>query len=236
MTGWSAVNRFGRSVWAGLLDLVYPPCCLHCGSRTPTPSDPLCSRCLTRLERASTRAVTEHIARLPAPVEALDRAAALWRFDKDGALQRVQHALKYGNRPRYGVILGQLLAACVDAPDALDAIVPIPLHRARRYERGYNQSSMLARGLAAAVRVPVREAWLARPVPTRSQARLPRPKRWENVARAFDVPDLAAVRDARVLLVDDVLTTGSTAVAAAAALKAAGAARVELGALAFARG
>lgn len=231
-----AAHRLLRSFWTGLLDLAYPPCCLHCRSRTPTGKDPLCSRCLQGLERASASSIMEHVARLPAPTDALDHATALWRFDKDGALQQVQHALKYGNRPQYGVILGKLMAACIDEPAALDAIVPIPLHRVRRYERGYNQSAMLARGLAAEIHVPVRADWLVRSRPTRSQARLARTQRWNNVANAFEVPHPAAVRDTHLLLVDDILTTGSTAVAAAAALKAAGAARVDLCTLAFARG
>jgi ComF family protein len=178
----------------------------------------------------------DHIERLPAAPAALDRARALWRFDKDGALQQVQHALKYRNRPRYGVALGRLMAAGWDARAvALDAIVPIPLHRTRRYERGYNQSTLLARGLSETLDVPVRTDWLRRPIATRSQARLSRAARWSNVEGAFRATRADAVAGRSLLLVDDIITTGSTAVAAAATLKKAGAAQVTLYALAFAR-
>jgi ComF family protein len=219
-----------------MVDLVYPPRCLHCDARIPTPGDPLCSRCLQHPERADVEAVTHHIARLPVPADALDAATALWRFDKGGALQRVQHALKYGNRPRYGIALGRLMAACLDDMAAPDAIVPIPLHRARLYERGYNQSTMLAEGLSDALDVPLYTDWLTRPRATRSQTHLSRADRWANVATAFDVTAPDEVDGASLLIVDDIITTGSTAVAAAAALKEAGAARVTLCALAFARG
>jgi len=225
-----------RTIGHGVLDLVYPPRCLHCDARTPTPGDPLCSRCLQHPERADASAVMQHIHRLPAPTDALDAATALWRFDKGGVLQHAQHALKYGNRPRYGVALGRLMAACLDDVDAPDAIVPIPLHRARFYERGYNQSAMLADGLGAATDLPVHTDWLARPIATRSQTHLARADRWANVAEAFAVTAPDAVDGASLLVVDDIITTGSTAVAAATALKDAGATHVTLCALAFARG
>jgi len=228
--------RIVRQAWRGLVDVLYPPRCLHCNTRTPTPSIPLCSRCLQRLEQADPDAVLDHIERLPDAPAALDRARALWRFDKDGALQQVQHALKYRNRPRYGIALGRLMAAGWDARAvALDAIVPIPLHRTRRYERGYNQSTMLARGLSETLDVPVRTDWLRRPIATRSQARLSRAARWSNVEGAFRTTDADAIAGQSLLLVDDIITTGSTAVAAAATLKDAGAAQVTLYALAFAR-
>jgi ComF family protein len=232
----AGLRRFARRVWLGLLDVVYPPRCLHCNARTPTARIPLCSRCVQRPERAAPDQVVRHIERLPAPTDALDAATALWRFDKDGALQQVQHGLKYGNRPYYGIEMGRLMAACVDAlHESPTAIVPIPLHRTRQYERGYNQSTMLARGLSGALDVPVQTGWLTRPVATRSQAHLPRAERWTNVASAFEANRSAPIAGASILLVDDVITTGSTAVAAAAALKDAGAARVVLCALAFAR-
>lgn len=232
----AAPRRFVRRVWMGLLDVVYPPRCLHCNARTPTARIPLCSRCVQRPERADPDQVMRHIERLPAPTEVLDGATALWRFDKDGALQQVQHGLKYGNRPYYGIEMGRLMTACVDAPyRPLTAIVPIPLHRTRWYERGYNQSVMLARGLSDELDAPVQTDWLTRPVATRSQAHLSRAERWANVASAFQANRSAPIAGTSLLLVDDIITTGSTAVAAAAALKDAGADRVVLCALAFAR-
>lgn len=231
------VVRSLHNMWTGLVNLVYPPRCLSCDARTPTSGLPLCSRCLRQPEPASAEAVLRHIQRLPAPTEALDAAVALWRFDKDGTLQHVQHALKYGNRPRYGFALGRLMASCIDdAEPAPDAVVPVPLHRARQYERGYNQSAMLAQGLAAELDAPLHPGWLVRPHATPPQAQLARAARWSNVAQAFRAPHPAATRDASILLVDDVITTGSTAVAAATTLKEAGAAHVTLCALAFARG
>ncbi len=231
-----------RELWEGLLDLAYPPCCLHCRARiehaaSAEPDLPLCPRCLLRLERAAPEALAAELERLPHAAEALDGAFALWMFDKEGPLQQVQHALKYGNRPRYGVLFGRLVGrAYAEAPHPPpDGVLPVPLHPVRFYERGYNQSAALARGIASALRAPLVLGGLRRTRSTRSQTKLSRPRRWTNVAGAF-CADAPAVRGRTLLLVDDVPTTGATATAAAQAIKQAGAHRVHLATLALARG
>lgn len=229
-----SVGRALQDVWDGLLNVVYPPRCLGCSARVADPALPLCPACLGRMDRAPTMAVAARIDRLAVPRGALRGAMALWVFDKESPLQAVQHALKYGNRPRYGVSLGQLVGqAYAELWPVPDAVVPIPLHRTRLLERGYNQSAMLAEGVADALGCPVRAGLLARPHPTRSQTNLSRPARWQNVCAAFEATDDAA--GGTWLLVDDVLTTGSTAVAAAQTLREAGAADVYLATLAMAR-
>ena len=116
---------------------------------------------------------------------------------------------------------------------AADLVVPIPLHRTRELERGYNQAATLARGVADALGCPLRPDLLTRPRPTRSQTNLSRRERWDNVRSAFDAP--SDCQNGTWMLVDDVLTTGSTATAAADTLKTAGADCVILSTLAMAR-
>lgn len=204
----------------------------------PNADRPLCASCLAGLERAEAADVDAQLAPLTAAQSAFDGAFALWIFTTGGALQQAHRALKYGNRPRSGVELGRLLGRGLHGqkPDVrFDAVVPVPLHRTRLYERGYNQSTMLARGVAAVLEQPVLENALRRTRPTRSQTRLTQTARWRNVEGAFTVPDPELVRGRRLVLVDDVLTTGATAVAAAHALKAAGAGALTLATLALAR-
>lgn len=224
---------------AGLLDVLYPPCCLGCAGRPESTDLPLCPGCLRRMEPAPVMAVGARIDRLSVPRGALSGAHALWVFDKGGTLQRVQHAIKYGDRPVYGVALGRLIGDAFRSAGwaSPDVVVPIPLHRLRELERGYNQAEMLGRGVAASLEVPLDASLLSRPSPTRSQTRLSRAARWKNVSGAFAVPPGAEARIAgrTLLIVDDVLTTGSTAVAAAHTLHAAGAAHVMLATLAMAR-
>lgn len=199
----------------------------------------LCLPCLKSVDRAELYEIDERLSRLPAARQAIDFAFSLWLFDKGGLLQDVHHALKYGNRPSYGRILGEVLGRSFldvwDDRPLPSLIIPIPLHRLRYYERGYNQSEMLAQGVSVATGIPLSTSVLSRRKPTRSQTRLSRKNRWANLAGAFDVAEAAAVEGQKVLLVDDVLTTGSTAGVAAQALKDAGAEYVHLATLAMAR-
>lgn len=113
-----------------------------------------------------------------------------------------------------------------------DVVVPVPLHWRRRWVRGYNQSESLAVGLGVGLGLKCRPRALVRVRPTPTQRAQSPTERWENVKDAFRPGRTAAVRGLTVLLVDDVMTTGATADAAAAALKAAGAAQVHLAVLA----
>jgi len=121
--------------------------------------------------------------------------------------------------------LGAYLLRSLPRDEAFDAIVPVPLHWWRRWNRGFNQSELLARALSRSTGIPVRDA-LRRTRPTASQAGLSNTARRRNMVQAFRCRREIAVRGKRILLVDDVMTTGSTATACARALKGAGATRV----------
>ena len=230
------LKRAARPLWAALLDLVYPPLCLGCGAPVGDAQAPLCHRCLGSIEQVSPAEAHEMVLSRSTDTS-IDGVFCLWQYDKGGRLQHVHHALKYGNRPRYGVLLGKQLGTAYQDADGhpLDLIVPIPLHRARLYERGYNQSAELARGVARALITPLCEHALKRTRATRSQTSLSEQARRGNVAGAFaaSAPDLITGR--RLLLVDDVVTTGATALSAAQTLKEHGAATVHLATLALAR-
>jgi len=227
----------GRAACEALLGLVYPPRCVGCGARLVEEQVPLCHRCLHRLERAEATEIDTLLARLPEARDTIDGAFVLWLFDAGGTVQRVQHLLKYGNRPRIGLALGALMAVPYRHSNAVlpDLILPIPLFRTRRYERGYNQSAMLALGLGRTLGVPTSETVLVRGRATRSQTHLSRRRRWENVADAFTVTTPDAVAGRRILLIDDVLTTGATLAAAAAVLRRASAAAIHTATLALTR-
>jgi len=223
----------------GLVQLTFPNTCPDCGDRLPGLNIPLCTACLQRVERADPDMVRRRVEHLEMANGVFDFVFVLWIFDKGGALQKVHHLLKYGNRPRYGVSLGKLIGQGIPKEvinrRKFDYITPIPLHPARFYERGYNQSRLLALGISQTLSVPVRPEVLQRVRATRSQTHLSRPDRWKNVHEAFVVADSGQVEGANIVLVDDVVTTGATLTAAAHALLQSGANTIGLAALAIAR-
>ena len=232
------------------VDLVFPPFCPICAERLgPGRRDPLCGRCWEGLERitapgcvrcglpfgefagdARSAGGTDRsggicgACRHQQPAFAYARAAAHYGDHAREAL----HAFKFGGRRALAAPLGDLLAELGSTLplEAMDVIVPVPLHPRRERERGFNQSWLLARRVAAAWRVTARAEVLTRRVATAPQTALGADARRINVGGAFRVrrPELVAGR--HVVLVDDIMTTGATAGACARSLRDAGAAIV----------
>jgi len=149
----------------------------------------------------------------------------------EGILREWIHLYKYSRVKTLAQPLCELLARAVPRSERFDAIVPVPLHWLRQWRRGFNQSELLARGLARHLRLPVLSA-LRRGRSTQVQAGLSNTARRRNVARAFQGRRWISVEGKCILLIDDVMTTGSTAAACARALKNAGATRVVFAAVA----
>jgi len=154
-----------------------------------------------------------------------DAAYSFGAFEAE--LRELIHVFKYGGVETLAQPLGRFLALALPRDERFDAVVPMPLHWMRRWSRGFNQSELLAREIGRRASVPVRDL-VRRVKATTPQAGLTNAKRRANVSGAFRVRRGASVRGLRVLLVDDVMTTGATASACARVLKQAGAARVAL--------
>jgi ComF family protein len=153
----------------------------------------------------------------------------------DGLLRDVILRMKHGSGEGLAESLGELWAehALPRLQEACaDVVIPVPLHWWRRWTRGYNQSEALARAVAARLRIPCRMGWLRRIRNTPMQTLQTAADRRHNVRGAFRTRSAIPLKGKSVLLVDDVLTTGSTASEAAGALRAAGAARIVVAVLA----
>jgi len=136
---------------------------------------------------------------------------ALFHFVAGGCVQHMLHSLKYQNGRQVGHMLGQLIGQELLANQAFampDAVVPVPLHPKKKRIRGYNQSELIAQGIAKALGKPCRPGLVGRVRHTASQTNKNREQRLTNVANAFEASPLAA--NLHLLLVDDVITTGAT--------------------------
>lgn len=224
----------GESLPQRLLDLLFPPRCVHCGStgallcaacvgQISAPPAPHCERCDRPLWGAPGPRCPACVALLresaPHPLERIIVAA-----EYAGPVGSAIRALKFRRRRRLAWPLAALLVGATrHAELPIDLMLPMPLHRDRVRERGYNQATLVARPLARALGVPLREDPLLRVRATLPQTRLDRQQRRANVAGAFALAPGAAesLAGKRIALVDDVTTTGATLEAAAEALLAA---------------
>jgi ComF family protein len=222
-----------------LLAVVFPSACPACALPVDHPTrGPLCGRCWETLPRHRT-AVCRCGFPLPEGLLACGRCRrGLQAFTSgcslgpyEGSLRTLVHELKYRGRRRVAERLAEELLA---APGVLDVLagdvvlVPVPLHPQRRRERGFNQSELIARALEARTGRALCPGALVRRKDTAPQAELSAAARRRNVAGAFAVRQRAQVAGRVVVLVDDVWTTGATALACARILREAGVVEVRL--------
>lgn len=225
-----------------LWDLLYPRPCLGCGSEAGDEFRYICWDCASRCRPLSgpmCRCCGEPVeGRVDADFvcaacrdhrPGFERARSAVRFD--GAIREAVHAFKYRDATWLTGDLLSWLAACVQTQydgTSHGIVIPVPLHRSRLRERGYNQAALLARGLGRRLRIPVACRVLRRIRPTPSQTRLSAARRIANVRGAFAASPSPSIRRRQVLLVDDVMTTGATVSECARCLLKAGAASVDV--------
>ena len=233
--------RFLRAGMRTAADLVLPPTCLAC--RKPAgAAGGLCPACWNGMgfierpycERLGTPFASDAAEGMLSPAAiadppAFDRARAAARFG-DVARDLV-HLLKYGDRLDLARPLGGWMArAGRELLADADALLPVPLHWSRLWQRRFNQSAMLARAISRLAHVPVEDDILSRTRATPPQVGLARKERAQNVQGAFAVAPSARIRvkGRKLVVIDDVLTSGATVDACARILRRAGAARVDV--------
>lgn len=211
------------------VDLIFPPCCALCHARLPSAAEVVCPDCAAQLSPLASPSCERCGMPLDLPDQACAacagrtfhfvRARAALEFNQP--VQRLVHLLKYRDRRSVGRYLGQWVGKVVVTEgwfSHIDSIVPVPLHAARLRERGYNQAEVIAQGLSAFTGLRVDPAAVIRRKMTKSQTRLTIEERRRNVNEVFGVPAGRNLSGARIVLVDDVFTTGATLDSCARAL------------------
>lgn len=207
---------------SSFLSLLFPRCCIVCGSPLAKGEECLCMMCNIELPR------TNYHLRKDNPVEQLfwgkiplERATSFFFYRKGSDFRQILHQLKYGGQKEIGAIMGRYMAAELLESGffgGVDMILPVPLHKKKQQARGYNQSEWISRGVAAVTGIPIDTESVIRRKNTETQTRKSSLERWENVEGIFELHHAESLVGKHILIIDDVLTTGATTVECASCL------------------
>lgn len=205
------------------LSLFYPRCCVVCGHPLCKGEECVCILCDINMPRTNFHLLPDN------PVERgfwgkfpLGHATSFFYYRKGSSYRKILHRLKYGGEKEIGEVMGRHIAVELLPSgffEHVDVIIPVPLHRKRLRTRGYNQSEWFARGIAAITGIPVDAESVIRHEFTETQVHKSAFERWGNVAGVFSLEKHAEIFAGKhLLVVDDVLTTGSTITSTASCL------------------
>lgn len=195
------------------INLLFPRQCLHCKKNID--QDFLCDDCLKTIKFTNDYLYptsSQCYLRLHSGLK-IKFGMSMCLFQKKTAIRDLMHGLKYGHQPKIGVWLGKMCGEKLlqyHFDSHIDLIIPIPLHMQRLKSRGYNQSTMFAKGLSEKLNRPVYEDIVIRIKNTPTQTTQHRNERFENVKDSFEVISPQKVEGKNILLVDDIITTGAT--------------------------
>jgi len=202
------------SLSADFVSLFFPRYCQACFGPLVKGEEIICTLCIAGLPK------TNYHLQQTNPVEAkltgrlpVRHAWAFLKFRKGGIVQHLLHQLKYNNHPEVGVALGKIFGyelSKAGLSAGFDIIVPVPLHELRKRKRGYNQSAKFAEGLSYSLETPWDESISIRKTKATTQTKKSKMERWENVKDVFTISENRSLVNKRILLVDDIITTGST--------------------------
>lgn len=203
-----------KEIKESFLHVVFPHVCDGCGSDLLNIESRLCIRCLASLPETNFEQHTGN------PVEKmfwgrmpLVCAASHFYFTKESLIQHLMHQFKYKGNEDLGLQLGRMMGYAIRSSNRfhdIDAMVPLPLFPFKEKKRGYNQATVLCKGISEVLSLPVLNNVITRPQHTETQTKKGRIERWRNIEGKFYLLDPTAIQDKHLLLVDDVVTTGAT--------------------------
>lgn len=212
------------TIWNDILQLFFPPLCKICKKALRKGEEQICLHCLCDLPQTRF-----HLLKTDNPVEQLfygkiefRHATSFLHYEKKSAVQKLIHSLKYYDNKELGYLLGRMAARELQMANhpicQVDYLIPVPLHPRKKRKRGYNQAEWIAKGLQSVWNCPVRTDLLERTLYTESQTRKSGFERWGNTRGSFSALSPGELENKHILIVDDVITTGSTIEACARAL------------------
>lgn len=198
----------------GLIDMAFPELCLLCDTPLNQDENGICHECLYHFPKTHYTSYTDNeAARLFYGKIPFEKATAGFNYHKESPVQTAMELLKYKGKKELGLVLGSMVAIPLHQGgffNGIDMLVPVPLHPVKFRKRGYNQSEWIAKGIAEATGLPINTKNLLRVTNNKTQTRKHVFERWENVSTVFTLSHPEVFAHKHILLIDDVLTSGST--------------------------
>ncbi len=195
------------------ISLLFPRCCVVSNEPLTKGEQFISTNCAYHLPKYNLYEPNESLSKRFLGVVNVKHAFAYYKFAKKSRVQKLIHHIKYKNGEELGELVSRWYGnALIEAGfgQAFDVIVTIPLHKKKQRKRGYNQCDCIAKGLSAVMNIPWETEVLCRHVQTGSQTTLSRVERFDNAASVYSLRDAGKIQNKRVLLIDDVITTGAT--------------------------
>jgi ComF family protein len=225
-------------LWDDFISLLFPRLCFACGDHLVRNEILICTNCYISIPRTNYHLAEDNpVAQLFWGRCLISKAAAFSFYNKGSRIRKLIHNLKYKGVKEAGYELGRIYGLSLKSSgftEDIDLIIPVPLHPSKQRKRGFNQSECISRGLAETTGLPLELKALIRITQSDTQTKRSRYERWMNVNGIFAVNDSEKLRGKHVLIVDDVITTGSTLEACAGELLKIEDVRVSVAALAVA--
>ncbi len=208
-----ALNNSLKIFFINVLDFFFPRICPACENKLTIIEDTVCNECLNKIKYAGTELIEQEFNRKFLSAGIIKAFFPLYIFEKDLELQSIIHQLKYNGKITIGLFLGKTIAVhlgSIISTLQIDLVIPVPLHRLKKAERGFNQSEFIAKGLCKHAGLKYSSKILRRKRYTDSQTTMSRAEREENVSGAFSIKNKKAIMNKNIILIDDVITTGAT--------------------------
>ena len=194
-------------------NLFFPNLCVVCNNHLVNQEELICTKCLYNLPKTNFHKDFENpVSQLFWGRTKIEYATSFFFFNKGSKYQGMMHKFKYHGNKEIGYVLGRYFGSQIKDSvfNDVDVIIPVPLHKSKFKKRGYNQSEWIGKGLSDSMKKPLDVKSLIRNIATETQTRKSRFDRWKNVENIFKISDLKQLEGKHVLIIDDVVTTGST--------------------------
>ncbi|QNL21836.1 ComF family protein [Hyphobacterium sp. CCMP332] len=225
------------SYYEGFLDVVYPRNCTICQTALHKSEYQLCIKCQLLLPIINRKGpeINEFKSRFWGRVK-VKQCYAYLRYDKSFSIKKILMEIKYKRNKELAEFFGKCMGECFleNYSVSFDSIIPVPLHPKKEKLRGFNQSEIIAKGFSESIGVNLDTQSVIRVKNTKTQTKMDRKERWENVKTIFSVVDQEQIKDKKIVLLDDVVTTGSTLESLSETVLMAGASEINFAVLAIA--